>query len=71
MKSRELEKLKSKLPKKGYRIELWKRTGCSMKAIDAVLKGEYENTTIIDAAIELAAEYQDSLKTQTEKINSL
>jgi hypothetical protein len=70
MTSRELDKLKSKLPR-GYRMELWKRTTCSIAAIDSVLRGDYNNTAIIDAAILLAEEYQNELKSRSEKINSL
>jgi hypothetical protein len=70
VRTRELDKLKDKLPR-GYRIELWKRTGCSIAAIDAVLRGNYNNTTIIDAAILLAEEHQNELKSRSEKINML
>lgn len=70
MKSKELDKLKSKLPR-GYRLELWHRTGCSIAAIDSVLRGDYSNTVIIDAAILLAEEYQNDLKSRSEKINQL
>jgi hypothetical protein len=70
MKTRELDKLKSKLPR-GWRIELWKRTGSSLSAIDAVMRGDYNNTIIIDAAILLAEEHQNDLKARSEKIDSL
>jgi hypothetical protein len=70
MKTKELDKLKKKLPR-GYRIELWKRTGCSLAAIDSVLRGDYNNAVIIDAAILLAEEHQNDLKSRSEKINSL
>ena len=70
MKTRDLDKLKSKLPR-GYRIRLWKSTGCSLAAIDSVLRGDYNNTTIIDAAIQLAEEHQNELKSRSEKISLL
>lgn len=71
MKTRELDKLKSKLPKK-YRDTLWQRLGkYSISSINAVLRGEYDNAEIIDAAIQLAEEHQAELKSRSEKINSL
>lgn len=71
MTTRDLDKLKSKLPKK-YRIELWKRLPkMSLSAIDKVLRGDYHNEEIISAAIQMAEEYQNSQKNLKEKINSL
>jgi hypothetical protein len=71
MKTRELDKLKSKLPKK-YREILWQRLNkYSISSINAVLRGDYDNTEIIDAAIQLAAEHQTELKSRSEKISSL
>ena len=71
MTTRELEKLKSKLPKK-FRIELWRRLNVvSLSAIDKVLRGDYHNELIINAAIQLAEEYQASQREAKEKINSL
>jgi hypothetical protein len=71
MKTRELDKLKSKLPKK-YRETLWQRLNkYSISSINAVLRGDFENTEIIDAAILLAEEHQNELKSRVEKINSL
>lgn len=71
MKTKELEKLKSKLPKK-YRETLWQRLNkYSISSINAVLRGDYNNIEIIDAAIQLAEEHQNALKSRSEKINSL
>jgi hypothetical protein len=71
MTTRELEKLRSKLPRR-YRLELWRRlSNVSISAIDKVLIGAYENETIINAAIQLAEEYQASQKELKEKIQSL
>jgi hypothetical protein len=71
MKTRELDKLKSKLPKK-YRDILWKRLNkYSVSSINAVLRGDYDNIEIIDAAIQLAEEHQAELRGRSEKISSL
>jgi hypothetical protein len=71
MTTRELDKLKDKLPH-GYRITIWKRlNNVSLSAIDKVMRGDYNNTIIMNAAIELAEEHQAELKAQTEKIQSL
>ena len=71
MTNRDLEKLKAKLPR-GYRIMLWKKLGnVSLSAISAVMRGDYNNERIIDAAIELAREYQNGIKERKETINSL
>ncbi len=71
MKTRELDKLKGKLPKK-YRDILWKRLNkYSISSINAVLRGDFDNVEIIDAAIQLAEEHQNELKARSEKINSL
>ena len=70
MTTRELDKLKSKMPRK-YRMELWKRTNCSIAAIDAVLRGDYKNDIIIEAAIILAEEHQNKIRMLSEKIDSL
>ena len=71
MKTRELDKLKSKLPKK-YREILWQKLNkYSISSINAVLRGDYDNAEIIDAAILLAEEHQNDLKIRSEKINSL
>jgi hypothetical protein len=71
MTTRDLDKLKSKLPKR-YRIILWKKLNTvSISAIDKVLRGDYENDLILNAAILLAEEYQASQKELKEKINSL
>jgi hypothetical protein len=71
MTTRDLDKLKSKLPKK-YRIELWKKlNNVSLSAIDKVLRGDYQNELILNAAIQMAEEYQANQKDLKEKINSL
>lgn len=71
MTTRELDKLRSKLPR-GWRMELWRRLGKhSVSAIHHVLRGEYHNDEILDAAIELAEEYQATLRARKEKLSSL
>jgi hypothetical protein len=71
MTTRELDKLKSKLPKR-YRIELWKKlNNVSLSAIDKVLRGDYQNDIILNAAIQMAEDYKTSQKEIKGKINSL
>lgn len=71
MTTKDLDKLKSKLPKK-YRIILWRRLNkYSLSAISSVLRGDYNNNEIIDAAIQLAEEHQNELTQYSEKIKSL
>ena len=71
MKTRELDKLKSKLPKR-YRMTLWKRlSNVSLEDIDKVLRGDSNNDRILKAAIELAEEHQNDLKSRSEKISTL
>lgn len=71
MKSRELDKLREKLPRKA-RLILWKRLNkYSLSAINQVLTGVYNNQEILDAAIQLAEEHQNDLKSRSEKISSL
>lgn len=65
-----LRKLKSKLPR-NYRKELAKRTGLSESAVYRTLKGDLNNTSIIEAAIQLAKENKDRNNTQIDQINSL
>lgn len=71
LKTRELDKLRSKLPSH-YDDILWKRLNkYSTHTIKAVLRGNFNNDLIIAAAIQLAEEYQASQKELKEKINSL
>jgi DNA replication protein DnaD len=71
MRTKELEKLKSKLPRK-WRTELWRRLGkYSISAINQVMRGDYNNDEIIDAALGLAEEHQATLKARKEKLSSL
>jgi nitrous oxidase accessory protein NosD len=71
MTTRDLDKLKKKLPK-GYSIMLWKRLNkYSVSAINRVLRGDYQNNIIIDEAIRLAEEHQAELKGRSEKISLL
>lgn len=71
MTSRDLVKLKSKLPKK-YRIILYSRLNkYSLSAISSVLRGDYNNNEILDAAIQLAKEYQNELEQYSKKIELL
>lgn len=69
--SRQLEKLKSRLPR-GYRMILWSTIGnVSMSTIDAVMRGDFFNQTVIDAAIELAEKTQQAMTERSEKISNL
>ena len=69
--SRQLEKLKSRLPR-GYRMILWSTIGnVSMSTIDAVMRGDFFNQAIIDAAIELAEKTQQAMIERSEKISNL
>lgn len=71
MKTRELDKLKNKLPE-DYEIILWRQlNNCTLKNISRVLNGDLKNDKILDAAIRLAEEHQNELKSRLEKINSL
>ncbi len=67
----EYDKLKLKLPKR-YRLILRKRLNkYSLSAISSVLRGAYVNNEIIDAAIQLAEEYQNELQKYSKKIEQL
>ena len=69
--SRQIEKLKSRLPR-GYRHILWKSIGnVSMSTIDAVMRGDFFNQTIIDAAIDLAEKTRQAMSERSEKISNL
>lgn len=71
MTTKDLDKLKSKLPKR-YRIILWKRLNTySLSAISAVLRGDYSNNEIISAAVQLAEEHQNELSECAKKIENL
>jgi hypothetical protein len=71
MTTRELSKLKKKLPR-GWREEMKKRLPNNSKsAIHQVMSGSYNNDKIIDCAIQLAQEYQESIKARKEKLDSL
>lgn len=66
----DLNTLRNKLPR-GYMKRIKERTGFSEATIWKVLAGDFTNLQIIDAAIDLAREYQDTLSKQTENIKSL
>ena len=69
--SRQLERLKSRLPR-GYRMILWSTIGnVSMSTIDAVMRGDFFNQAVIDAAIELAEKTQQAMAERSEKISNL
>lgn len=69
--NRQLEKLKSRLPR-GYRMILWSTVGnVSMSTIDAVMRGDFFNQAVIDAAIELAEKTQQAMIERSEKISNL
>lgn len=71
MNSRDLDKLKSKLPKR-YRMILWKRLNrYSLSAISSVLRGDYNNNEILSAAVQLAEEHQNELMECAKKIEEL
>lgn len=69
---RELNKVVKKMPR-GWREQLHKRLNGkhSVSAIHHVMRGAYNNDEIIDSAIELAEEYQASLKSRSERLKSL
>lgn len=66
----ELNKLKAKQPK-GYRAEIAKEASCTPEYVDAVLRGDRSNTTIINLAINKAAAHQKLIKQQQKRIHSL
>lgn len=71
MTTRELEKLRKKMPS-GWNTLLWKRlNNHSFSAIYRVLNGDYNNDEIIDAALELAEEHQAHIKARKDKLDSL
>lgn len=70
MTTEEIEILKEKLPQKAY-SEIAKKTGYSYETVRSVFRGLRKNETIIDAAIELASQYQQEQKERTEKIKAL
>lgn len=70
MTKKELKKLKSKLPR-GYVKMLVNETGLSSATISRVLRGDYFNQKVIDAAIKLAAETKSIVDCQQNKIKSL
>jgi hypothetical protein len=70
MNGKALKKLRLKLPR-GYVERLVNDTGISSATIMRVMKGDSSNQVVIDAAIKLATEYQESINTQQEQINSL
>jgi hypothetical protein len=71
LKTRELDKLRSKLPPKYDKILIQRLSKHSISAIQKVLIGVYHNSEIIDAAIQLAEEHQNELKSRSEKISLL
>lgn len=71
MTTSELEKLRSKLPKH-YRMILWRRLNrYSLSDIKNALKGNLINNEILDAAIQLAEEYQNEINSRSVKIENL
>ena len=71
MTTRELEKLRDKLPPK-FADELHRRlSNQTISNIRAVLRGSHNNDEIIDAAIALAEEHQNNIKARSEKIRQL
>ena len=70
MTQNELIKLKEKLPPKGMKT-IAERTGYAYETVRLVLSGFRKNEKIIDAAIELAAEFKEKEKQRIAKINAL
>jgi hypothetical protein len=71
LKTRELDKLRSKLPPRYDKILIQRLSKHSISSIQKVLIGIYYNSEIIDAAIQLAEEYQNEEKIRREKISAL
>ncbi len=69
---KELRKLKKRMPR-GWRAEMLKRLNDrhSKSAIDAVMRGDYNNDEIIDTAIQLAEENKAKVIARKEKLSSL
>ncbi len=70
MTQQDIQKLKEKLPPKAYR-NIAERTGYSYETVRSVFRGIRNNEKIIDAAIELAIEYNKTEKKRSQKISSL
>ncbi|MFK5856565.1 MAG: hypothetical protein QM503_10570 [Bacteroidota bacterium] len=70
MTNRDLNKLKNKLPSNGVKL-IAVAAGYTPQYINGVLSGKKNNLTIIDIAIQVAADHQAELKKKTETINSL
>ena len=51
---------------------LWRSVGnVSMSTIDAVMRGDFFNQTVIDAAIDLAEKTRQAMSERSEKISNL
>ena len=70
MTSRDLKKLRSKLPQ-GASAVISSKTGLSVSMVNMVLSGKRNNTAILEYAIELARNYQMQLKETKDKIDAL
>lgn len=65
-----LKKLKAKQPQ-GYREEIAREVGCTIRYVDMVMRGERKNQQIIDLAIKKAEEHQEYLNKQKQIIKKL
>lgn len=70
MNQEELKSLREKLPS-GYRNKLVEITGYSISSIDATLYGRLMNIKILEAAVVLAAQHQESINELSKKIQQL
>jgi putative heme iron utilization protein len=70
MTNKEYKKLRSKLPR-GYVRVLAKEAKVSAATVLRALRGDSFNQVIIDLAIKMAADHQQTIKNQQHQINSL
>jgi len=70
MTKKEFKKLRSRLPR-GYVRALAEETGTSLATVVRALRGDSPNMAIVDAAIKMAASYQEMIRNQESQINSL
>lgn len=70
MTQKDIKKLVSKLPPDGRGI-IAVKSGFTRAYVNMVLSGTKSNMTIIDIAIDVAAQYQNDLSKKVEAINSL
>jgi hypothetical protein len=66
----DLIKLRGKLPNNWSKM-ISERTGASIPAVYRVMRGDYVNHEIIDAALEIAAEYKQRQETRTKLLKKI